>query len=72
MIFSMDDATADLEAEKLRGTDITPCRPRAAAMSQARLAAIAGLSYALNDPLQNLLGWRKKINAPITGIKSTA
>lgn len=54
MIFSLDDATADLEAEKLR--EQTAMQTQAAAMSQARLAAIAELSYALNDPLQNLLG----------------
>ncbi len=54
MIFSMDDATADLEAEKLR--EQSALHTQAVAMSQARLAAIAELSYALNDPLQNLLG----------------
>ncbi len=54
MIFSMDDATADLETEKLRRQ--TEMQSQAAAVDQARLAAIAELGYALNDPLQTLLG----------------
>ncbi|MGI6086656.1 MAG: response regulator [Kiritimatiellia bacterium] len=53
MIFSMDDATADIEAEDLR--EQSTLQAQTAAVSQARLDAIAEMSYALNDPLQNLL-----------------
>lgn len=53
MIFSMDDATADIEAENLR--EQSALQAQAAAISQARLEAIAEMSYALNGPLQNLL-----------------
>lgn len=53
MIFSMDDATADIEAENLR--EQSALQAQAAAVSQARLETIAEMSYALNDPLQNLL-----------------
>lgn len=58
IIFSMEDASLIVNAEKLQK------QAGLAAINQARLAAIAELGYALNDPLQTLLSLSEEEDRP--------